>query len=229
MVRTQEEIFYIFDYMIQHGKQIVITSDRSPSQLEGLHQRLLTRCKGGLTVDVHPPDFETRIAILKKKLEDPSFCGYPLVPEDVLSFIANKAKGSVRELQGLLKRTLFQADFLGAEVSLAVAQEAYRGATGKEPTASVSIEKICEVVADYYKLSLNELTKKKSRQKEILLPRQIVMYLARELTTASFVEIGRIFNMHHSTVMNSIGSIKKRMQRDSDFHKEVQGLLNGIG
>ena len=230
MARTQEEIFYIFDYMLQHGKQIVITSDRSPSQLEGLHQRLLTRCKGGLTVDVHPPEFETRIAILKKKLEDPSLYGYPPVPEDVLTFIANKAKGSVRELQGLLKRTLFQADFLGTEVSLAVAQEAYRGATGNEPTASVSIEKICEAVADHYKLSLSDLTKKKSRQKEILLPRQIAMYLARELTTASYAEIGRVFNnMHHSTVMNAIDSVKKRMQRDSDFHREIQGLLNGIG
>ncbi|MDR2560276.1 MAG: chromosomal replication initiator protein DnaA [Holophagales bacterium] len=230
MARTQEEIFYIFDYMLQHGKQIVITSDRSPNQLEGLHQRLLTRCKGGLTVDVHPPEFETRIAILKKKLEDPSLCGYPPVPEDVLTFIANKAKGSVRELQGLLKRTLFQADFLGTGVSLAVAQEAYRGATGNEPTASVSIEKICEAVADHNKLSLSDLTKKKSRQKEILLPRQIAMYLARELTTASYAEIGRVFNnMHHSTVMNAIDSVKKRMQRDSDFHREIQGLLNGIG
>jgi len=230
MARTQEEIFYIFDYMLQHGKQIVITSDRSPSQLEGLHQRLLTRCKGGLTVDVGPPDYETRIAILKKKLEDPSLCGYPPVPEEVLSFIANKAKGSVRELQGLLKRTLFQADFLGTQVSLGVAHEAYRGVTGMEPTASVSLEKICEAVAEHHKLSFSDLTKKKSRQKEILLPRQIAMYLARELTTASFVEIGRVFNnMHHSTVMNAIDSIKKRMQRDADFHREIQGLLNGIG
>lgn len=229
MVRTQEEIFYILEYMINHGKHIVITCDRPPDRLEGLHDRLLTRCKAGLTVDVYPPDFETRVAILKKKLEDSAFEGYPPVPDDALYFIANKAKSSVRELQGLLKRTLFQASFLGVDVSLSVAQEAYRGTTGEEPLASVSLEKICKTVAENYKLSFSDLTKKKSRRLEVLLPRQIAMYLARELTTASYAEIGRIFNnMHHSTVMNAIESVNKRMQKDSSFHREVQGLLNSV-
>jgi chromosomal replication initiator protein len=230
MVRTQEEIFYILEYMINHGKHIVITCDRPPDRLEGLHDRLLTRCKAGLTVDVYPPDFDTRVAILKKKLEDASFEGYPPVPDDALYFIASKAKSSVRDLQGLLKRTLFQASFLGVDVSLNVAQEAYRGTTGEEPSASVSLEKICKVVADHYKLSFSDLTKKKSRRLEVLLPRQVAMYLARELTTASYAEIGRIFNnMHHSTVMNAIESVKNRMQKDSVFHREVQGFLNSIG
>ncbi|MCL1894051.1 MAG: chromosomal replication initiator protein DnaA [Holophagaceae bacterium] len=230
MVRTQEEIFYILEYMINHGKHIVITCDRPPDRLEGLHDRLLTRCKAGLTVDVYAPDFETRVAILKKKLEDPAFEGYPSVPDDVLYFIANKAKASVRDLQGLLKRTLFQASFAGVEVSLDVAQEAYRGTTGNEPLAAISMEKICRTVAEQYKISFSDLTKKKSRLKEYLIPRQLSMYLCRELTTASYEEIGRVFNnMHHSTVMNAIESTTTRMQKDSHFHKLVRSLLNSIG
>jgi chromosomal replication initiator protein len=230
MVRSQEEIFYIFEHMLQHGKQIIITSDRPPGQLEGLHDRLVTRCKSGLTVDVYPPDYETRVAILKKKLEDPSFEGFPPVPGEVVDFIAGKAKASVRDLQGLLKRTIFQASFLGVDVSLSVAQEAYRGMSGEEPNASVSIEKICKAVADYFDIPLNDLIKKKSRGQEILVPRQAAMYLIRELTAASYADIGRFFNnKHHSTVMNSIDAVKKRMQKDSGFNKVVHGLINSIG
>jgi chromosomal replication initiator protein len=230
MVRSQEEIFYIFEHMLQHGKQIVITSDRAPGQLEGLHDRLVTRCKSGLTVDVYPPDFETRVAILNKKLEDPSFEGFPPIPAEVIDFIAGKAKTSVRDLQGLLNRTIFQASFLGADVSLSVAQEAYRGMSGEEPTASVSIEKICKAVADYFDIPLSDLLKKKSRREEILVPRQASMYLIRELTTASYADIGRVFNnMHHSTVINAMDAVKKRMQKDSGFNKVVHGLINSIG
>jgi chromosomal replication initiator protein len=230
MVRSQEEIFYIFEHMLQHGKQIVITSDRPPGQLEGLHDRLVTRCKSGLTVDVYPPDFETRVAILKKKLEEPYFEGYPVISNEVIDFIAGKAKASVRDLQGLLKRTIFQAGFLGVDVSISVAQEAYRGMTGEEPTSSVSIEKICRSVAEHFDILFNDLLKKKSRRQELLIPRQIAMYLIREMTTASYADIGRVFNnMHHSTVMNSIDVVKKRMQKDSVFNKIVHGLLNSVG
>jgi len=227
--RTQEEIFYIFEHVHQHGHQVVITSDRPPDRLDGLHDRLVTRCKWGLIADLQPPDFETRFAILKKKLEDPVFADYPAVPEDVLTFIANKVKASVRDLEGLLTRSIFQASFLNSVVTIEIAQEAYRSFTGEEPTAQVSVERICKAVAENFRISFNDLIKKKSRRKEILLPRQVAMYLIRELTAASYVEIGKTFgDMHHSTVMNAIASVKARMQKDPDFHRTVNGLLNGI-
>lgn len=229
MERTQEEIFYILEYLLQNGRQIVITSDNPPQKLEGLHERLITRCKWGLTADIQPPDFETRIAILKKKLEDEVFKGLPAVPEEVLTFIAHKAKGSVRDLEGLLNRVVFQAGFLGVPVSLEVAQSAFQGTSGQEASAPVSMERVLRATAETFSLSLPELTKKKGRQASILLPRQVAMYLVRELTAASFTEIGRAFNnMHHSTVMNAIDSVQVRMRRDPDFHKTVHSLLNSI-
>jgi chromosomal replication initiator protein len=229
MERTQEEIFYILEYLLQYGKQIVITSDKPPQKLEGLHDRLITRCKWGLTADIQPPDFETRVAILRKKLEDEVFKDLPEVPEDVITFIAHKAKGSVRDLEGLLTRVVFQSSFLGVSPSLEVAQEAFLGQTGAEATSSISLERICRMTAETYNISFQDLMKKKSRKQIILLPRQVAMYLSRELTAASFTEIGRNFNdMHHSTVMNAIDSVKNRMQKDADFHKLVHSLLNSI-
>jgi len=229
MERTQEEIFYILEYLLQYGKQIVITSDKPPQKLEGLHDRLVTRCKWGLTADIQPPDFETRVAILNKKLEDEVFRGMPPVPEDVLTFIAHKAKASVRDLEGLLTRVVFQSSFLGVSPSLEVAHQAYLGQSGQEATAGVSLEKIYRTTADTFNVSFSDLMKKKSRQQIILLPRQVAMYLARELTGASFNDIGRSFNnMHHSTVMNAIDSVKTRMKKDADFHRTLHSLLNSI-
>jgi chromosomal replication initiator protein len=227
--RSQEEIFYIFEHLHQHEKQVVITSDTPPDRLEGLYDRLIARCKGGLIADLQPPDLETRFAILKKKLEDPVYNGYPHVPEEVLFFIASKAKASVRDLEGLLSRTMFQASFLDSPVTIEIALEALKGFTGEEPTENVSIERICKVTAEHFGISFNDLIKKKSRKKEVLVPRQVAMYLARELASTSYKEIGRAFNnMHHSTVMNAIASINARMQKDPDFNRTVKGLLNGI-
>lgn len=229
MERTQEEIFYILEHLLQHGKQIVITSDNPPQRLEGLHERLITRCKWGLTADIQPPDYETRIAILKKKLEDDAFRDMPPVPEDVLQFVAHRAKGSVRDLEGLLTRVVFQASFLGLPPSLEVAQSAFQGASGQEAQAAIPLDRIYRIAAETFNLSYADLMKKRSRQQGILLPRQVAMFLARELTASSFGEIGKSFgNMHHSTVMNAIDSVKQRMGRDPEFHKTVHALLNSI-
>ena len=229
MERTQEEVFYVLEYLLQHGKQIVMTSDNPPQKLEGLHERLITRCKWGLTADIQPPDFETRIAILKKKLEEDFFKDFPGVPEDVLAFIAHKAKGSVRDLEGLLNRVIFQSDFLKVAPNLEVAMSAFLGQSGQEAGAAVPLERVYRMTAETFNLSFADLMKKKSRQQNVLIPRQVAMYLARELTAASFADIGRSFNnMHHSTVMNAIESVKQRMGKDPDFHKTVHSLLNSI-
>lgn len=229
MERTQEEIFYILEYLLQYGKQIVITSDKPPQKLEGLHDRLVTRCKWGLTADIQPPDFETRVAILKKKVEDEVFRDLPPVPEDVLTFIAHRAKGSVRDLEGLLTRVVFQSSFLGIPPNLEVAQTAFQGQSGQDASAGISQERIYRTTAEAFNISFNDLMKKKTRTQAILIPRQVAMYLARELTGASFSDIGRSFsNMHHSTVMNAIESVKGRMAKDTDFHKTVHALLNSI-
>jgi len=230
MERTQEEIFYIFESLLQYGKQIIITSDKPPQRLEGLHDRLITRFKWGLTADIQPPDFETRVAILKKKLEEEVFKDLGAkVPEDVLTFIAHKAKGSVRDLEGLLTRVVFQSSFLGLPVSIEVAAQAFQGQTGIESTANISLERICRMTAETFNIPFTDLVKKKTRMQNVLIPRQVAMYLARELTTSSLAEIGRSFNnLHHSTVMNAIDSVKSRMQKDPDLHKTVHSLLNSI-
>lgn len=228
MERTQEEIFYIFEYLLQHGKQIVITSDKPPQLLEGLHERLVTRCKWGLTADIQPPDFETRVAILRKKLEDEIFKNLPPVPNEVLTFVAHKAKASVRDLEGLLTRVVFQSGFLGMSPSLEIAQQAFHGMTGQESNAGISAEKVYRATAETFNVGFGDLMKKRSRQQGILLPRQVAMFLARELTAASFTDIARAFDMHHSTVMNAVESVKAKMGKDPDFHKLVHSLLNSI-
>lgn len=228
MERTQEEIFYVLEYLLQHGKQIIITSDKPPQRLEGCHERLITRFKWGLTADIQPPDFETRIAILKKKLEDVDFKSVPPIPEDVLTFIAHKAKGSVRDLEGFLTRVIFQASLKGEPPTLEVAHAAFQGQSGEEPTASVPPERIYRMTAETFNVPFVDLMKKRSRQQTIMVPRQVAMYLAREIASLPFADIGRSFNMHHSTVMNAIDSVKLRMKRDQEFHRMVQALLNSI-
>jgi chromosomal replication initiator protein len=228
MERTQEEIFHILEHLLQHGKQIVITSDKPPQRLEGCHERLITRFKWGLTADIQPPDFETRIAILKKKLEDADFQNVPPIPEDVLTFIAHKAKGSVRDLEGFLTRVIFQASLIGVPPSLEVAHAAFQGQSGEEPTASVPPDRIYRMTAETFNVSVVDLMKKRSRQQGILLPRQVAMYLVREIASLPFTNIGQSFNMHHSTVMNAIDSVRDRMKRDPEFHRLVQALLNSI-
>lgn len=228
MERTQEEIFYILEYLLQHGKQIVITSDKPPQRLEGCHERLITRFKWGLTADIQPPDFETRIAILKKKLEDADFKNVPPIPEDVLTFIAHKAKGSVRDLEGFLTRVIFQASLIGVPPTLELAHAAFQGQSGEEPTAAIPPERIFRMTAETFNVPFVDLMKKRSRQQAILLPRQVAMYLAREIASTPFMDIGRSFNMHHSTVMNAIDSVRQRMKRDPEFHRMVQALLNSI-
>jgi chromosomal replication initiator protein len=228
MERTQEEIFHILEHLLQHGKQIVITSDKPPQRLEGCHERLITRFKWGLTADIQPPDFETRIAILKKKLEDADFHNVPPIPEDVLTFIAHKAKGSVRDLEGFLTRVIFQASLIGVPPSLEVAHAAFQGQSGEEPTASIPPDRIFRMTAETFNVSFVDLMKKRSRKQAILLPRQVAMYLAREIASLPFTDIGRAFDMHHSTVMNAIDSVRDRMKRDPEFHRMVQALLNSI-
>ena len=228
MERTQEEIFHILEHLLQHGKQIVLTSDKPPQRLEGCHERLITRFKWGLTADIQPPDFETRIAILRKKLEDVDFHHVPPIPEDVLTFIAHKAKGSVRDLEGFLTRVIFQASLIGAPPSLEIAHAAFQGQSGEEPTAPIHPDRIFRMTAETFNVSFADLMKKRSRQQSILLPRQVAMYLAREIASLPFADIGRAFNMHHSTVMNATDSVRDRMKRDPEFHRMVQALLNSI-
>ena len=228
MERTQEEIFHILEHLLQHGKQIVLTSDKPPQRLEGCHERLITRFKWGLTADIQPPDFETRIAILRKKLEDVDFHHVPPIPEDVLTFIAHKAKGSVRDLEGFLTRVIFQASLIGAPPSLEIAHAAFQGQSGEEPTAPIHPDRIFRMTAETFNVSFADLMKKRSRQQSILLPRQVAMYLAREIASLPLADIGRAFNMHHSTVMNATDSVRDRMKRDPEFHRMVQALLNSI-
>ncbi len=220
---TQEEFFHTFNELFEHQKQIVISSDSPPKSLSGLVERLRSRFEWGLMVDVQPPDLETKMAILDKKAEMDGV----LLPEEVRIFIATKTKSNVRELEGALVKLIAYSNVSGTPITLAMAQQLLKHLTpGQEKR--VTIESIAKNVADKFSLQLSQL-KQKTNEQKIVYPRQIAMYLAKELTPASLPEIGRWFGgKHHTTVLHSIQKIDKLRQRDQDLNNLLHRLVDSI-
>jgi len=220
---TQEEFFYTFNELFEHQKQIVISSDSPPKSLSGLVERLRSRFEWGLMVDVLPPDLETKMAILDKKAEMDGV----LLPEEVRIFIATKTKSNVRELEGALVKLIAYSNVSGTPITLAMAQQLLKHLTpGQEKR--VTIESIAKNVADKFSLQLSQL-KQKTNEQKIVYPRQIAMYLAKELTPASLPEIGRWFgSKHHTTVLHSIQKIDKLRHRDQDLNNLLHRLVDSI-
>ena len=220
---TQEEFFHTFNELFEHQKQIVISSDSPPKSLSGLVERLRSRFEWGLMVDVLPPDLETKMAILDKKAEMDGV----LLPEEVRIFIATKTKSNVRELEGALVKLIAYSNVSGTPITLAMAQQLLKHMTpGQEKR--VTIEVIAKNVADKFSLQLSQL-KQKTNEQKIVYPRQIAMYLAKELTPASLPEIGRWFgSKHHTTVLHSIQKIDKLRQRDQDLNNLLHRLVDSI-
>jgi chromosomal replication initiator protein len=217
---TQNEFFHTFNALHDAQKQIVISSDRPPHEIQNLEERLRSRFEWGLIADINPPDIETKAAILKKKAEGEAV---PL-PDSVAMFLASRIKTNIRELEGSLIRLIAYASLTGKPLTIELAQDVLKNVLAHDERA-VTIEQIQKFVADYYQLKLNEL-KSRNNSKSVAMPRQVAMYLCKALTHASLPEIGRSFGgKHHSTVIHSINKVEDLRKSDKDFDKQVTTLL----
>jgi chromosomal replication initiator protein len=217
--RTQEEFFHTFNALYEAQKQIVFTSDRPPKEIPTLEERLRSRFEWGLTADIQPPDLETKVAILRKKAEDKGL----QIPQEVALFIAERVRSNVRELEGHLNKITAYASLAGRTVDIDVAKEALKDILSKEDKP-ITPSEILRVVATHYGLKVADI-KQKSNAKTIAFPRQVAMYLCKELTDKSYPEIGKLFgDKHHSTVMYSVQQIKKMLDADAQFARTVEAL-----
>ncbi|ANJ68601.1 chromosomal replication initiator protein DnaA [Latilactobacillus curvatus] len=221
---TQEEFFHTFNDLYNDKKQIVLTSDRLPNEIPKLQERLVSRFKWGLSVDITPPDLETRIAILRNKADTERL----EIPEDTLSYIAGQIDSNVRELEGSLVRVQAYATMQNAEITTSLAADALKGLKLNGKSSQLSIAKIQSVVAKYYSLSITDL-KGRKRVKEIVLPRQIAMYLAREMTDSSLPKIGQEFGgKDHTTVMHAHERISQALTSDQNLKDAILDLKNTL-
>jgi chromosomal replication initiator protein len=221
--RTQEEFFHTFNELHDNQKQIVISSDSPPKDIPGLLERLRSRFEWGLMADIQPPDLETKMAILDKKAELEGL----RLPEDVRTFIATKTKSNVRELEGALVKLIAYSSLTGTPVNIAMTQQVLKHLTHAQDRR-VTIDAIQKAVAEKYGIKQSQL-KEKSNTKTIVLPRQVAMYLVKELTTASLPEIGRAFGgKHHTTVIHSISKIARLRQADPDLNRLLHSLMDSL-
>ncbi len=221
--RTQEEFFHTFNDLHEHQKQIVISSDAPPKDIPGLVERLRSRFEWGLIADIQPPDLETKMAILDKKSEAEGV----KLPDDVRSFMAGKTKSNVRELEGALVKLMAYADLTGAAINLPMAQQVLKHLLHVQERR-VTIDAIQKAVAERFQIKQSQL-KEKSNTKTIVYPRQIAMYLVKELTHASLPEIGRAFGgKHHTTVIHSIAKIEGLRHKDPDLNKMLHSLIDSL-
>ena len=203
---TQEEFFHTFNTLYDAHKQIVVSSDRPPKEIPGLEDRLISRFSWGLVADIQPPDFETRVAILKKKIERETVA----VPDDVVFFIASKIKSNIRELEGALLRVVAFASLTSTLVDIKIVEEILKD-TLKEEVGKVSIDQIQKAVCDYFRVKVSDLREKK-RSKSVAHPRQVAMYLVRNLTDHSLPEIGSFFGGRgHATVIHACRKIEQSL------------------
>ena len=220
---TQTEFFHTFNSLYDAQKQIVISSDCPPHQIPSLEERLRSRFEWGLIADIQPPDLETKVAILKKKAGAEAV---PL-PDDVALYIAGRIKSNVRELEGSLIRLIAYASLTGSKISLPLAQDVLRNLLDRDDQP-VTIEMIQRFIANYYQLKVADL-KSRNNAKAVTLPRQIAMYLCKNLTNASLPQIGRSFGgKHHSTVIHSIRKIQERCRKDREFNTLVNSFLQSF-
>jgi chromosomal replication initiator protein len=221
--RTQEEFFHTFNALYDQQKQIVISSDCPPKEISSIEERLRSRFEWGLIADIQPPDLETKIAILQKKADLEKV----KIPDDVSEFIARSIKSNVRELEGALTRLVAYTSLTGVEINLSTAQQALRSIIDTQDKR-VTIELIQKRVGDHYGLRAADL-KVRSNSKAIAFPRQIAMYLVKQLTSASLPEIGRQFGgKHHTTVLHSINKIDTLRRSDKDLNRTINRLLDSF-
>ncbi len=221
--RTQEEFFHTFNDLYESRKQIIVSSDSSPKEIPEIEERLRSRFEWGLIADIQPPDFETRVAILKKK----AALERVQLADDVAYLIGSRIKSNIRELEGSLTRMIAFCALTGREMSVDLAQEVLGELWGEEEKI-ITIDQIQRKVCDFFGVKMSDL-KAQNRTKAVAFPRQIAMYLARQLTHASLSEIGRAFGgKDHTTVLHAVDKVQTLLQEDPKLRKTIDGLIQGI-
>ncbi|MBE0598367.1 MAG: chromosomal replication initiator protein DnaA [Desulfuromonadales bacterium] len=221
--RTQEEFFHTFNALYESHKQIVVTSDKFPKEIPGLEERLRSRFEWGLIADIQPPDVETKQAILKMKAEQNGI----YLPEEVTLFLATSVTSNIRELEGYLVRIGAYASLTSTPVSLAMAKEVLKDIL-VEKAREITVEDIQKIVGSHYNIKVSEI-KSGRRLKALVLPRQIAMYLARQMTSSSYPELGERFGgKDHSTIIHAIKKIEKRLEEDYQLRSTINLIRNTI-
>jgi chromosomal replication initiator protein len=219
---TQEEFFHTFNALQQAGKQIILSSDRPPKDIRTLEERLRSRFEMGLITDIQPPELETRIAILRRKVEAEG----RQIPEDILSFIAQRITSNIRELEGALIRIIAFSSLTRHDIDLALAERVLKDAFPERSAQPIKISTIQQEVCKFYGIGMSDLVGSK-RSQGIVYPRQIAMYLTRELTDMSLPRIGAEFGgRDHTTVLHANDKIKKLMNEQRDVYNQIQSLTN---
>ncbi len=225
--KTQQEFFNTFNELHTKNKQIIISSDRSPDDLKKLEERLRTRFNWGLTIDILPPDFELRMAILDKKIEAHNIGSF--VPQEVKEYIANNCTTDIRKLEGALTRVFAYATIMnGSEITLDLAIEALKDYIGKNIISRNKIDQVIQLVANNYNITVEDI-KSKKRLSKIAVPRQIGMYICRIHLKESLPKIGSEFGgKDHTTVMHSVNKIKNELKKDKNLEVEISKIINQI-
>ena len=221
--RTQEEFFHTFNDLYEARKQIVVSSDAAPKEIPDLEERLRSRFEWGLIADIQPPDFETRVAILKKKAEIERV----RLPDDVAYLIASRIKANIREIEGSLTRMIAFCSLSGRDMSVELAQEVLADLWGEEERV-ITMEHIQRKVAEFFGIKLSDM-RAKNRTKSVAFPRQIAMYLSRQLTHSSLSDIGRAFGgKDHTTVIHAVSKLQLLIQEDPKLKQTIDTLTQGI-
>ncbi len=221
--KTQDIFFHIFNHLHQNNKQLILTSDKAPKDLEGVEDRLLSRFKWGLTTDLQSPDYDTRVSILRKKM----YADGVEMSEDVVRFIATNIKNNVREIEGVVTSILAQATLNKQEINLDLAKRTVLNFV-KHATKEISLEMIQKTVCDYFEVPVEKL-KEPTRKRQFVQARQLSMYFAKEFTKASLKSIGQQFGgRDHSTVIHSCQAVKNLVDTDEDFKDSVDELRKRI-
>jgi len=217
--KTQEMFFHIFNHLHQNGKQIVMSSDRPPRDLLGLQDRLLSRFKWGLTADLQMPDFETRMAIIMRKMQSDGI----IIPDDVVEYLAYSVDTNVRELEGVLISLIAHATLNKAEINLELAKQTLKNIV-RDIESEVGVDYIQKTVGEHFQITVAEL-KDKTRKKEIVIARQVAMYLCKEYTNHSLKSIGYHFGgRDHSTVIHAVQSVSDAIDVNSKFSEQILSL-----
>ncbi len=221
--RSQEEFFHTFNALLEGGRQMILTSDRYPKEIDGVEERLKSRFGWGLTVAVEPPELETRVAILMRKAEQAGV----MLPSEAAFFMAQRIQANVRELEGALKRVIASAHFTGRAINVEFVRETLRDLLALQDKL-VTAENIQRTVAEYYKIKFSDLLSKR-RSRSVARPRQVAMFLTKQLTTKSLPEIGEAFGgRDHTTVLHACKTIKALQSSSHDMAEDLKILTRAL-
>jgi len=222
--QTQEQFFHLFNHLYQNGKQIILTSDKHPNQMEGFQERLISRFQSGLVIDIQPPDLETRIAILMNKVEHDQL----EIPYEVMEFIASNIQGDIRTLEGAMVNLLALSSLKKEDINLSLAKMVLEKHIGKTKMNKINVQQIIQSVSITMNIKEKDILSK-SRSMDIALARQVCMYIAKEIINISLANIGKqIGKRDHSTVIHAYNSIAKKIEKDVELKKIISQIIDDI-